>query len=82
MAKNICKTLKKECIVNMDRTCDIEGWAHDYYSDYCLYVPALLGISVAKAVLIVLLQTVAAQGLYLWLETWRMLALHYIGVIR
>ena len=48
----------------------------------CIYVAALLGISIAKAVLIVLLQTVAAQGLYLWLETWRMLALYYLGVIR
>ena len=51
-----------------------------YYCMLCF--SALLGLSIAKAVLIVLLQTVAAQGLYVMLETWRMLALYYIGVVR
>lgn len=46
------------------------------------YVTALLGISIAKAVLIVLLQTFAAQGLHACLETWRILALAYLGVAR
>ena len=43
---------------------------------------ALLGTSIGKAVLVVLLQTAAAQGLYLGLETGRTLVLNYLGVIR
>ena len=55
------------------------------YAHSCMYilhhVSALLGISISKAVVIVLLQTGVGQGLYLGLETGRMLALNYLGVI-